>query len=162
MDVETLNLLLALALEHKWLAASTILIGLVVRLLKSPRVPWPFDQIPPKARPLVAIVLGALSSAIEHVVQGTPWKEALASGLFSAALAVLGHQVVIEWLRGGREVFAPQAAPAPALAPEPPPPPVDPPAVSEAEVTPITLRGGELPPFPAPGAVPPSGPGGAS
>lgn len=116
------NDLLTLALEHKWLALSSAVILVLVRLLKEPAVPYPLSEIPAKARPLVAVLLGAASGILEHVAAGTPWREALGNGLVAAMLAVLSHDVVIEWLRGGKELLA-TAKPEdrPTVPPEAPP-----------------------------------------
>jgi hypothetical protein len=96
--------LLDLALQHKWPALAAAAIGLLVRLLKSPAVPYPLSEIPAKARPLVALLLGLVSGVLEHVASGTPWPVALANGATSAAFAVLSHDVVVEYLRGGKEL----------------------------------------------------------
>jgi hypothetical protein len=96
--------LLDLALQHKWPAFAAAAIGLLVRLLKSPAVPYPLSEIPAKARPLVALLLGLASGVLEHVASGTPWPVALANGAASAAFAVLSHDVVVEYLRGGKEL----------------------------------------------------------
>src|SRR5690348_11552401 len=93
-----------LLVGEQWVGLGALVIALVVRLLKSEAVPPPFDRIPAKARPVVAVVLGVFSGALDKVVTGTPWRMALVGGLVSSALAVLGHDVVIEWLRKGREL----------------------------------------------------------
>ncbi len=104
MDPASITAALDLASREAWVPLTALLIGLVVRLLKLPLVPYPFDQIPPKYRSVVAVALGVLSSALDRIANGTPWRAALVSGLVAAALAVLTHDVVIEGLRGGREI----------------------------------------------------------
>lgn len=75
-------------------------IHLVVRALKAGRFSrW----IPARFRPLVAIVLGGIAVAIEALAVGIPWRQAVVHGAIAVATAVLGHDVVIEMLRGGRE-----------------------------------------------------------
>lgn len=106
-----LSLILDLIDKHAWPALSAVVIGILVRLFKSPSVPAPLDRIPPKARPLVALVLGVASGCLEAVVAGTPWQKALAGGLVAAALAVFGHQLVIEGARDGREIGEPKPEP---------------------------------------------------
>lgn len=86
-----------------WPVLGALVIGLLVRLLKSAAVPAPFDRIPPKARPLVALVLGCAQAAIESITAGTPWKTALTNGIVAAFSAVFAHDVLIEWLRAGKE-----------------------------------------------------------
>lgn len=108
-----------LLVREQWVGLGALCIGLLVRLLKSEAVPPPLDRIPSKARPLIALLLGIVSGALDKVVTGTPWKMAIVGGLVSSALAVLGHDVVIEWLRKGREL-GPQTGP---LSVPPPPNP---------------------------------------
>lgn len=107
MDSIQIEDLARLALEHQWTLLTAALIGLAVRALKSPLVPAPLDRIPAKARPLAAILLGLASAGLQHVASGTPWRQALAEGLGAALVAIGGHDLVIEYLRGGREFGAP-------------------------------------------------------
>lgn len=101
-----IEVLVKLVQERKWVAASAVLIWAVVRLLKLPNVPWPFSKIPTRARSLVAIVLGIAAGSLDAIVNGTGWQAALINGLVSAAMAVLGHEIFVEWLRGGKEPFS--------------------------------------------------------
>ncbi len=103
MDAPLLIELEDLAQREAWIPLCALLIGVLVRLLKSPRVPGWLGNIPHKMRPMLAVVLGVLSSGLDRVAHGTPWRTALISGLLSAAVAVLAHDVVVEGLRGGRE-----------------------------------------------------------
>lgn len=131
MDSNQISELVAIALNHQWLLFTAALIGLVVRLLKLPHIPPPLDQLPAKARPLIALALGFVAAGLQHVAAGVPWRQALAEGLVAALAAICGHDIVIEWLRGGRELGAPsapvQAQPAtePVVVPEAAPTPRD-------------------------------------
>ncbi len=104
-------LILDLADKHAWPALSAVAIGLLVRALKSPKVPPPLDRIPARARPLVALLLGIASGALEAVVAGTPWQKAVIGGVIAAAVAIASHQLVIEGARGGRELGEPKPPP---------------------------------------------------
>lgn len=88
----------------QWPLIVALIIGLFVRLLKSERAPSFVQKIPPKARPVVAIALGAFSAPIESIVMGVSLRTAFVNGFLAAASAVLGHQVFIEWLRDGKEI----------------------------------------------------------
>jgi hypothetical protein len=110
--------LVSLVQGHRWIPLAALVIHGLTRALKSDRVPAPLDRIPPAARPGVALGLGALAGVLDHVTGGTPWGTALLAGLLAAALAMSGHDVGIEWLRGGREIGLPPD--------EPPPTPRDP------------------------------------
>lgn len=116
------------------------LIGLVVRALKAGSTVWPLSVIPPKARPLVAVLLGLAAGALDSVATGTPWRAALLEGLTSGALAVVGHQLGVEWLAGGREPFA---RPAPAPLGASPAPPSSPPPEDDATPPPTQRDGGD-------------------
>ena len=98
--------LIELILAHQWVAAAAVIIGALMRLQKSGRLTLPWT-IPARWRPLAGLALGILSGALEAVVAGTPWDRAIVGGLVSAAVAALGHGVVIEGLRGGRELGQP-------------------------------------------------------
>lgn len=90
-------------LAGSWLAISAFLVGAIVRAVKAGW--WPKAlRVAPKYRELVALCLGTLSGALETAAAGTPWKEALARGVVSGAIAIVGHHVFIDWLRGGREL----------------------------------------------------------
>lgn len=117
MDQQTIAALVAFILAHKWLAAAAVVIFFVVRLFKAD-VPLPLvAKIPSKLRTLLAVVLGFVGMGIQAVVTGVPWQQALAENLIGALLAILAHDGVIEYLRGGRELFAKPVAPPKADAP---------------------------------------------
>lgn len=136
MDIAALT---ALIEQHKWVPLAALLIGLVVRLLKSD-TKIPID-IPPRWRIWLAFALGAVSGVLQAITTGTPWRAALAGGLASTTLAVLGQNVVVDSLRGGKEfvipgLIKPDVAPSPGkpVSLKPPPndkggPPSIPPAV---------------------------------
>lgn len=90
-------------LAGSWLALSAFVVGAIVRAVKAGWWPQPL-RVAPKYRELTALALGALSGVLEAAAAGTPWKEAVARGVVSGAIAILGHHVLIEWLRGGREL----------------------------------------------------------
>jgi len=87
--------------QHKWVPLAALVIGLVVRLLKSD-TKIPID-IPPRWRVWLAFGLGIVSGILETVITGVPWQSAIIGGLVSTALAVLGQNVVIDSLRAGKE-----------------------------------------------------------
>lgn len=99
-----LNQLFQLISEHKWIAVMAVVIGAVVRLLKSD-TPLPFS-VPARWRSWLALGLGAVSGVLDSLMAGTPLLQALVEGLGSAMLAIVGHETVVEGLRKGRELFA--------------------------------------------------------
>ncbi len=96
-----------LIVQHKYLALLALIIGFVVRLLKSDTV-LPVT-VSPKLRGWVAVLLGAIGGIVEHLANGTPWREALASGITAGVLSIVGHELLVESLRGGKEVPVPKA-----------------------------------------------------
>ncbi len=113
--------------ERRWLPVATIVIGLVVRLLKSD-TKIPID-IPPRARVWLAFGLGIVSGILEKVITGVGWEPAILGGLGAAVVAIAGHDAFIASIRGGKELpipglILPGARPAPSapitIPPEPP------------------------------------------
>lgn len=103
MTPTEIDIVVSLVTGQKWLMASIIVIGLLVRLSKSDVAQRWLTPVPARYRPLVALVLGVASGILEAVAAGTPWLAALLRGLLAAAVAMAGHDVVIEGLLGGRE-----------------------------------------------------------
>lgn len=101
----TTEALLTLILAHKWIAASAILIGAIVRLAKTDTV-LPVD-IPAKWRPLLAVALGQLSAVLEHLAAGVPWGTAVVDGVIASIVAILGHEWIVERLLGDRAIPIP-------------------------------------------------------
>jgi hypothetical protein len=106
MDSEAVSTLVTLLLDHRWAGAATIVIFFVMRLFKAD-MPIPLvARIPSKLRTLLVVVLGFAGAGLQAFAAGAPWQKALAENLIGALLAVLMHDGLIEYLRGGRELFA--------------------------------------------------------
>lgn len=99
--------LIDLVTQKKWIAIAALVIGFVVRLLKSD-TKIPVD-IPPRYRVWLALALGGAAGALDKLVgqEGVTWTAALVQGLLAAVLAIVGHNVVIDSLRGGKELPVP-------------------------------------------------------
>ncbi|WP_394844032.1 DUF4231 domain-containing protein [Pendulispora brunnea] len=108
--MNSLDELLTLAAQGKWIVVGAIVIGAIVRLLKSDT---PLPTVPSQWRPWLALGLGAVAGILQAVAAGTPWQKALIDGLVSALTAIAGHDLLIESLRGGREIGS-DRAPVPA------------------------------------------------
>lgn len=109
--------LVDLYLRGEWVLLAAIAIGIVVRLLKADSKLIP-AVVPAKWRPWLAIGLGIGSGVLEAVATGKPWKSALVGGLVSGVLPILGHELVVESLRSGKEIGGDKLAEPPA--PQPP------------------------------------------
>lgn len=103
--------ILTLALDHQWLALSAVVLGGVVRALKSDtRLPV---QVPAEWRPWLAFGLGQIAALLQLVVGGATWRDALTTAIGAPLLAICGHWLGIEVLRGGKEVPLPGLTRAP-------------------------------------------------
>ncbi len=91
---------------HAWPIVAAVVIGGLVRMVKADTIPI---NVPPRWRPVLALGLGLVSGACDAIIRGTAWQEALGMGLLSSFVAMGGHDVLIEALRGGQEVSAPKA-----------------------------------------------------
>lgn len=123
----------SLIVEKKFVLLTAVLIGLIVRTLKSDtKIPI---NIPPRLRVWLAFGLGAAASVLERIGTGVGWKQAALDGALAAVLAVLGQNVIIDSLRGGKEITIPGLIlPGAAPSPDKPitvPPPAAPPPPSE-------------------------------
>lgn len=98
---------LQLLATHQWLAVSALVIGAIVRLLKGD-TPLPLF-VPPSLRAWLALGLGVASGVLDALQHGTPWLTALMGGLAAALTAISGHELMIEGLRSGRELFEKKA-----------------------------------------------------
>lgn len=93
----------ALVLAHAWLALSALAIGGAIRVLKSDT---PLPTLPAKYRAYAALVFGLASGIVQAIMGGAPWLLALLQGLCAGGAAIVGHQVLIEGARDGKELFS--------------------------------------------------------
>ncbi len=100
-----IDALIQLILAHQWVAVAAFVIGALVRAQKAGKLTLPWTILA-RYRPLLALGLGLISGTLEAVIAGTPWSSAIVGGLVSAAIAGLGHGVIIEGLLDGRELGA--------------------------------------------------------
>lgn len=91
-----------------WFTLSAIVIGGIVRLLKSDT---PLPTVPARARPWLALGLGSAAGVLQALTTGTPWPLALGSGFTAAVTAMTGHDLVVGSIRGGVEPFASSSTP---------------------------------------------------
>jgi len=82
-------------------------INAVVRLLKEDTRILP--TVPAAHRRALAYGLGLVAGAVQMVATGAPWSTAVKVALLSPLVAILGHHLVVDKLRGGRELPVPQA-----------------------------------------------------
>jgi hypothetical protein len=125
LDPTVFSQLLNLLLTHKWLAASVILILIIMRIFKGdlnvPLLAPYLAKIPARFRVWIVILLGIASAGVEKVANGIRWSDALIGGVVAAALAVLTHQTVVESIRDGKEIGAKSKSDSPGEQPIEPP-----------------------------------------
>lgn len=90
-----------------WVLLGSIIVGALIRLTK-PDVTW-LPNIDAKKRAYAAFALGIAGGVLEAVLKKHAWPDAILNGLIMAAIAVAGHQVIVEGARGGREIGAPKS-----------------------------------------------------
>jgi hypothetical protein len=102
-DDQIISSLLGLVASRQWVPASSAAIGLLIRLSKSD-VQW-FPNLDARWRSFACVMLGILDGVLHKVLSGDKWGPSIAGGVFAACLAIATHEVVIEGIRGGRELL---------------------------------------------------------
>lgn len=74
-----------------WTATAAFLIGGAVRAIKTNAFPL---NVPKRALPWLALMLGFASAALDARMNGVDWETAAASGITATALAVFGHDAL--------------------------------------------------------------------
>jgi uncharacterized protein (DUF697 family) len=94
-----------------WVAAAALVVGAFVRLLKSDMLTialanFGLPPIPKRVLPWVSLALGVAAAVLDVKLMGTDWPTAIAKGLVAALTATTGHELVVESMRGGKEILA--------------------------------------------------------
>lgn len=144
---------------HKWAPLIALIVGLLVRLVKADtKLP---SELPAVFRPYFALFLSFAAADALAVMGGTPWVTVTETALAGFVLAVLGHQTIVEGMRGGVEIPVPGLT-RPNMLPSIPSPPLvgviptsPPPAFAlDAPPTPVDARPSSDPPPPPPSSPP--------
>lgn len=116
------------------ITVTMLIIGSIVRLSKGD-VPW-FPTVPSRWRPVLSIALGVLVAALYRVVLHGSLNDALILGAVTGLGPIVGHDVIVHALLGGKE------PPVPFIKKPSPPEPAEPaaPAKSESNETNETNR----------------------
>lgn len=120
------EILIELAKAKQWVPLSAAVVFALLRLMKND-TKFPIN-IEPRVRVWMALVLGLIAGLLSAVANGLHWQTAVLIGIAASAMAVLGHNVAIDSLRGGKEIvipgmMIPGASPSPGKPPSIPPPP---------------------------------------
>jgi hypothetical protein len=90
----------------QYVVVGAFVVGVIIAASKSGWLgTWLATKVPPQARPFLAVVVGILTVSATEMKAGVEWKTALLHAIFAAATAVLGHQMVVEGLRNGKEIM---------------------------------------------------------
>ena len=104
-DVVDPQIVVDMMQKRAWLPLGALAVAAVVRLLKTDIRFFP--DVPPRARIWVCFVLGQVAGMLESVIAGKTYKEAIVWGLTQSVMAVLGQEMFIASLRGGKEIVVP-------------------------------------------------------
>lgn len=117
---------------HNWVLFAALTIGAFIALSKQGWFgAYVQAHMPARALPYYAVALSVIGAATTEIVAGVPLNTALAHAAAAALLAIVGHNVVIEGLRSGKEIVPEKAAKGP-----PPMPVQQPQAEPENSVAP--------------------------
>lgn len=78
------------ASKGEWVPVIAFVTWLLVAAIKSDRFPV---DIPPRARPIVAVVLAQVLASAQAIMGGISWRGAVLSGVVAAALAIAGQEL---------------------------------------------------------------------
>lgn len=146
------NDIVAAANAGQWILVAALAIGILVRLVKSDNK-FPID-IPPRLRVWLALGLGVISGILMKVASGMTWKASIVAGLASSVTAILGQNVVIDSIRGGKEIPVPGLMKGPPAVDPDSPPGVDLPQGAVSPPTPSDPAGAPTKPNKLP-TIPP-------
>jgi hypothetical protein len=103
------NSLLEAASQHRWVLVGAIVVGAIVATVKQGWAGTKLQaQLPPRWIPFLAPLYAALTVGPTEIVAGKSWQVSASdsvAALVSGLLAVLGHEIVVEALRGGKELI---------------------------------------------------------
>jgi len=103
------NAIIAAIAMHRWVLVGALVVGALVATCKQGWLGTKLQsQLPPRWIPFLAPIYAALTVGPTEIVAGKTWQVAVSdseSALVAGLIAVLGHQVFIEALRGGKEVI---------------------------------------------------------
>ena len=95
---------------HWWPLLAALVVGALVALAKQGWLSaWLALRLTPTERIWFALLVSALTTGSGDLSAGKSATTALGDVLLTFAVSVLGHQTVIESLRGGREIVPPRS-----------------------------------------------------
>src|SRR5258708_9430967 len=90
---------------HQWMLVAAFAIYAVALLAKQGWLgTWFQTHLPPRALPFISPIAGILFLSSSEMIAGKPWLNALVDGLLAGFLPLIGHELVVESARGGKEL----------------------------------------------------------
>jgi hypothetical protein len=90
---------------HQWVLFGALIVGGLIAFAKQGWFStWIQSKLPASDIPYYAVVIGVLTMMVTDIETGKTWQQAILDGFFAATTAVFGHQLLIEGVRGGKEV----------------------------------------------------------
>lgn len=103
------NAFLAAAVAHKWVLLGALFIGAFVATAKQGWLGNAMQkQLPPRWIPFLAPIYAAMTVGSTEIIAGKTWQVSLSESwgaLVAGVLAIVGHQLVIEGIRNGKELI---------------------------------------------------------
>lgn len=104
-DIVDPQVIMDMLQKRAWLPLGALAVGVATRLLRSDIKFFP--NVPPLYRVWACFGLGQIAGGLEAVIAGKTYKEAILWGLIQSVIAIIGHNTIIESLRGGKEIPVP-------------------------------------------------------
>jgi small basic protein len=83
---------------------ASVVIGLMVRSLKDDTI---LPTVPAAYRRALAFLLGLVAAALQMMALGATWQVAMMTAVGAPLLAIVGHHLGVDVVRGGREIWIP-------------------------------------------------------
>jgi hypothetical protein len=105
MDPVTADTIVQLIRTNAWIPLLALVVGALVRFTKSNTGREIFNMYTkPEHRPLWAMVLAMVGAALDRLATGGTWYDAIAGGVVAGALAIAGHEIIVNTFRKGRDI----------------------------------------------------------
>lgn len=121
-SINDINRAIDLAHTHTWIPLAAVVLGLLIRIMKSDTaVRWFPIEISPRWRAWFSFGGGLVYGILHKVATGGTWGEAIVGGFLAGGGPIVGHELVVNALRNGRDLgMKKEDAPPPSQAPRQP------------------------------------------
>jgi len=92
--------------SHQWVLLGALVTGALVALSKQGWVSaWLASKITPAITPYYALLVSILTVGSNDIASGKSWQQAVQDAISAVMVAIVGHELVIEGLRKGKEII---------------------------------------------------------